>query len=113
MFRLTKQRAIVLQAIARHPGIITASLDRAHRTAAKGHRWMYALVDRLILASMVRTGRPAADEARNGAGLYLTEQGQRLCRAAGMTLSSEYPCERDRLGLARLKLEARAGTTLG
>ncbi len=55
--------------IRRHPGVNTAELDRACRTARGGHAWMYRTVDRLIKRGLVRTG-PA--RSGRGGGLYAT-----------------------------------------
>lgn len=39
--------------IERHPGVCTAEVNRAARTARGGHRFMYATVDRLIARRLV------------------------------------------------------------
>lgn len=65
----TSQHA-ALSFIFSHPGVCTAEVDRACRTARNGHKWMYETVGRLIRRRMVTT-------VRNGsrADLYVTDFG--------------------------------------
>jgi predicted transcriptional regulator len=65
-FRTAGQTAYAY--IASHPGCCTAEVDRAVRTARGGHQWMYATVDRLIKARLVRTERRGSR-----ANLFVTE----------------------------------------
>jgi hypothetical protein len=51
--------------------ICTADVDRAVRTARAGHRFMYATVDRLIKAGLVRTEKGPGNKAL----LRITELG--------------------------------------
>jgi|HubBroStandDraft_6_1064221.scaffolds.fasta_scaffold407208_3 hypothetical protein len=39
---------IALAYIASHPGCCAAEVDRAVRTARKGHKWMYNTIARLV-----------------------------------------------------------------
>lgn len=66
---LTWQRKQILSVIARRPGINTAELNRAARTARGGHAPMYSLVDRAMRSGLI--SRCPATSGRGG-GLQLT-----------------------------------------
>ncbi len=66
--RMTWQRRNVLSWIASHPGHTVAEIDRAVRTARGGHKWMYALVDRLLADGLVNRV-PALSGRRTGIAL--------------------------------------------
>jgi hypothetical protein len=69
--RMTANRVSALAYLSAHPGASTADMDRACRTARGGHRWMYAVVDRMIRAGLVVRGPARTESARGGAvGLY-------------------------------------------
>lgn len=53
--RVGPSMRVALQYIEAHPGVCTADVDRAVRTARGGHKWMYATVGRLIKAGLVRS----------------------------------------------------------
>lgn len=59
-----------LSYIMQNPGVCTAQVDRARRTARGGHKWMYATVGRLIRRNLVT-------KVSNGAraDLYITDLG--------------------------------------
>jgi hypothetical protein len=68
---MTSNRLAVLAYLTAHPGASTADVDRACRTARGGHKWMYALVARMIRAGLVTRGPARTESARGGAvGLY-------------------------------------------
>lgn len=58
---------IALDYIIANPGVNTAQVDRARRTARGGHSWMYATVSRLISAGLVKGGPSVSGR---GVGLY-------------------------------------------
>ena len=65
--RLGPAMSIALEYIRENPGVNTAQVDRARRTARGGHACMYATVGRLIQGGFVTTG---PSKSGRGSGLY-------------------------------------------
>jgi hypothetical protein len=73
---MTDGRRAVLSYVRANPGCSKADIDRACRTARKGHAWMYAMVDRMLGEGMlVRVA--VREESRRG-------------NAQGIAVAAEY-----------------------
>lgn len=66
---MSTQRISVLAYLASNPGACTAEIDRACRTARKGHAYMYALVGRMAKDGQVTFGA-ARTPRGNSVGVY-------------------------------------------